>query len=626
MDPSTKKRRTTATELRPRHDASDTSSACAPAVAEYDAVMMQQQLEALIRSEDVDSAQILGDFLVALALAPSDSKTHSSADGGVREALPSAFHADTLRLFADLMVVRREFKRAIRYYHRSCRDMTVVTNDQELATKLKVARCYVHLDCIHEAIEMLRSTPQDARSVSMNLLLGRLYVDEGLPTKAEESYMTALKQNPYALEAAIALTKLAVAKDAPPDVFAGSSGAMMMEEGDGQSSYDASTSPYEMERCYTEDPATQKAGDGEHTQSNMTWMQILVTAHVDAERGNHQKAIESFSALDRVFPKNLHCLLHKAALEVDQELLHQAHVSFKRARQVDDLNVTFMDCYANCLRKGGSCTNLNDLVQELFTINRACPESWLAAAYYNDSKGDYETALQFCERAITERDRYAPAHLLRGGILLRMHHPQPALKAFWTSCRLTRSLEAYTGIITSYCDLYVAGVDRYKEAFATAKSVVRLFPKKAQSFVLFGSVLALSSEHRKQARQALQKALAMEPRKLYASIALADLEVEDGDLRGAIERLQALSERFPRDDVFAKLAYVYSMDKQFAEALKYFHQALRLNPTSSEALQGLDRLEKLMRGEDPDELSNSMEQVDTEGQEESMEASDYLSP
>ena len=142
MDPSTKKRRT-ATELRPCHDASDTRSACASSVVEYDAVTMQLQLESFIRSEDVDSAQILGDFLVALALAPSDSKTHScksrcfdrqkrsykqllilirsqtnwyevtAADGGVHEALPSAFHANTLRLFADLMVVRREFKRAI---------------------------------------------------------------------------------------------------------------------------------------------------------------------------------------------------------------------------------------------------------------------------------------------------------------------------------------------------------------------------------------------------------------------------------------------------------------------------------------------------------------------------------
>lgn len=195
-----------------------------------------------------------------------------------------------------------------------------------------------------------------------------------------------------------------------------------------------------------------------------------------------------------------------------------------------------MDRYANCLRIGNSRTNLNDLVQELFKISSTCAESWLAAAYYNDIKGDYEAALQFCERAIEERNRHAPAHLLRGEVLLRMHRPQPALKAFWTACRLTRSFEAYSGIITSYCDLYAVGVNRYKEAFATAKSVVNLFPQKAQSFVLFGSVLALSSEHREQARQALQKALAMEPRKLSTNFALADLLVEEGNLRGAIDR------------------------------------------------------------------------------------------
>jgi len=92
-------------------------------------------------------------------------------------------------------------------------------------------------------------------------------------------------------------------------------------------------------------------------------------------------------------------------------------------------------------------------------------------------------------------------------------------------------------------------------------------------------------------------------------------------------RLQTLGERHPREEVFTKLAFVCSMDKQYAEALKYFHQALRLIPGSTEALQGLDRLEKLMRGEDPDEMSNSMEQMGSEDPEGSMEASsEYLSP
>ena len=42
-----------------------------------------------------------------------------------------------------------------RYYHLSCRDMTFVTNEEELEVKLKVARCYVQLDSNHEAIKVV---------------------------------------------------------------------------------------------------------------------------------------------------------------------------------------------------------------------------------------------------------------------------------------------------------------------------------------------------------------------------------------------------------------------------------------------------------------------------------------
>ncbi|KAF1773110.1 Tetratricopeptide repeat [Phytophthora cactorum] len=605
MERPSKKRR--ASELVPCRDEGDTAIAKTRQPTGFDAEIMQQQLELFVRSGNVDSAQILGELLVSVALFQSGesflSRRHEEnfeAAANDARRLSPAFHGKTLRLFADLMLAKREFKRAIRYYHHSCRDMSVVTKEQELEVKLKVARCYVELECIHEAIEVLKSTPLEGRNLSMNLLLGKLYVNEGLQNKAEESYTAALRQNPYALEAALALTELAAAKDASPDAFTGSDGTT--KEGEGVKPTLNTVRQHEIEQFYAAVAAKPSAADKRLSQADTSWMQTLVAAHMDAERGNYR------------------------ALEIDQELLHQAHVTFKRARQTDELNLSFMDRYANCLRKGNLRTSLNDLVQELFKISSRSAESWLAVAYYNDVKGDYEAALQFSERAIAERHRHAPAHLLRGEILLRMHRPQPALKAFWTACRLTRSLEAYTGIITSYCDLFAIGVNRYKEALATAKSVVKLYPQKAQSFVLFGSVLALSSEHREQARQALLKALSMEPRKLSTNFALADLLVEDGNLHGAIDRLQALGERHPREEVFTKLAYVYSMDKQYAEALKYFHQALRLNPGSTEALQGLDRLEKLMRGEDPDELSNSMEQMDPEEQEESIETSEYLSP
>lgn len=76
--------------------------------------------------------------------------------------------------------------------------------------------------------------------------------------------------------------------------------------------------------------------------------------------------------------------------------------------------------------------------------------------------------------------------------------------------------------------------------------------------------------------------------------------------------------------MFTKLADVYTLNKQFAEAMTHYHRSLSVNPASSDALRGLDRLEKLMRGEDPDEMSTTMEHMDPDDQEDSMETGEYI--
>jgi anaphase-promoting complex subunit 7 len=88
-------------------------------------------------------------------------------------------------------------------------------------------------------------------------------------------------------------------------------------------------------------------------------------------------------------------------------------------------------------------------------------------------------------------------------------------------------------------------------------------------------------------------------------------------------RLVNLSEQNCTDQILTKLADVYTLNKQFSDAMTTFHRALSLNPTSEDALKGLDRLEKLMRGEDPDEMNSTMDQMEPE--DNSMETSDYMS-
>lgn len=96
-----------------------------------DPIAMQQQLAIFVRDGVLASAQLLGELLLALAAAPpSDAlRTHVTAHCSSKEQLAAgdksrshaadanvlvhAFHAQTHLLFADLLVAKREFKRAI---------------------------------------------------------------------------------------------------------------------------------------------------------------------------------------------------------------------------------------------------------------------------------------------------------------------------------------------------------------------------------------------------------------------------------------------------------------------------------------------------------------------------------
>ncbi|KAI9909824.1 hypothetical protein PsorP6_010077 [Peronosclerospora sorghi] len=186
------------------------------------------------------------------------------------QTLSPPFHAKILRLYADLMLAKREFKRAIRYYRHNCRDMGVVTNEEELETKLKVARYYVQLDSIHEAIQV---------------------------NKAKESYTMALRQNPYALEAALALTKLAVAEDACLTIAGSDSAHGAERSARFTGSTTSGVSQHEIKKFYQ---TTATIGEIEDSQLSprldVTWMQTLVTAHLEAERGNYCSAL-----LDMIF-------------------------------------------------------------------------------------------------------------------------------------------------------------------------------------------------------------------------------------------------------------------------------------------------------------------------------------
>ena len=117
-----------------------------------------------------------------------------------------------------------------------------------------------------------------------------------------------------------------------------------------------------------------------------------------------------------------------------------------------------------------------------------------------------------------------------------------------------------------------------------------------------------------RAKRSLRKVLAMHPSHLRSLFALVDLYVREKDYESCIAILKeglegnAASFRSPQnpDLVLSKLGEVYTLAEQFEKAIMAFHQALGLNPNLNSAKIQLERLDKIIRGLDPNERSDEI--------------------
>ncbi len=72
--------------------------------------------------------------------------------------------------------------------------------------------------------------------------------------------------------------------------------------------------------------------------------------------------------------------------------------------------------------------------------------------------------------------------------------------------------------------------------------------------------------------------------------------------------LESALELRERDVLHARLGDILARMLRFPHALSAYHKALALNPALESAKTGLERLEKLMKGGDPDEEGEVVEE------------------
>lgn len=195
-----------------------------------------------------------------------------------------------------------------------------------------------------------------------------------------------------------------------------------------------------------------------------------------------------------------------------------------------------------------------------------------------------------------------------------MNRPEAAVVAFRGAQELRPDLRSYQGLVRSYL-----AISKIKEALHAAREAMKAMPQSAKALKLVGDVHASNTSGREKAKKFYESALRLEPGYLGAALALAELHVIEGRNGDAVSLLERYLKDWADDSLHVKLAQVFAATNMLQDALSHYQAALRINPQNEAAKKGLERLEKQLKGVDPDapeeDEENDVEDADADQEE-----------
>ncbi|OVA04341.1 Tetratricopeptide TPR-1 [Macleaya cordata] len=454
-------------------------------------------------------------------------------------------------------------------------------NENEV--KFKITLCHCSLNDNRAALVEMEGIPSKARTLRMNLTMGKLYRHSRHNRSAISCYKECLRHCPYILEAITALAELGVAAK---DILS----------------------------LFPQTPNRSGRPPFDNFDSSR-WLQRFVEAQCCIASNDYKGGLELFTELLQRFPSNVHILLEIAKVEAIIGRNDEAIMNFEKARSSDPYIIDYMDEYAMLLKMNSDSSKLNRLVHDLLNIDPTRAEVCVALSVLWERK-DERRALAYAEKCLRIDDRHIAGHIMKGNLFLSLGRPDAAVTAFRAAQELRPDLRSYQGLVRSYLAL-----SKTKEALYAAREAMKAMPQSAKALKLVGDVHASHTGGREKAKKFYESALRLEPGFLGAALALAELHVVEGRNGEAVTLLERYLKDWADDSLHIKLAQVFGATNMLQEALSHYQAALRINPQNEAAKKGLERLEKQMKGVDPDapEEDEDNEVEDAEGEQEEAE-------
>lgn len=490
-----------------------------------------------------------------------------------------------------------------------------------------------------EAAQILdQSVPATSpfRTYAHSMLAGELYsITHGRTNEAKRTYLDALRRNAYCLEAVEMLAVLGAELDDVQKALA--DGVALRTKKMEQKKKAENRASGDNDDDEGGDENNMDTDDKDASGAALLPIQEVTSALFLAKKNNIVAALEAYRKLDAAYPNNAYILRKIATLQLHNYDFGGAEMTYNRVRQVDEHSVLGMDEYAQILQQKGAIMDLGRLSQDLLALDDKRPEPWTALGLYHLAHNDSDKAVAFIDKAISLDRKHSFTHRLKGGILLADQRPNHALVCFLQANDLSKNISTYEGLVEAYL-----ASGKHKEALCAAKEAIASAPRDARALTLVGLALARSppanpsgqQAQSERAKKALNKALAVDQSAMRPLMALVDIHAAKGDTTAAVRLLNDAIEgtaiagspasaegglgqlgRVQRDALFCRLAQIYTEadPPNYAEALSCYHKALSVHPGNALAQQGLERLEALMGGRDPDDSMNDSQESSYQG-------------
>ncbi|XP_066364588.1 anaphase-promoting complex subunit 7-like isoform X3 [Miscanthus floridulus] len=524
----------------------------------------RESMAALLDAGLFGLAETLGCFLVSSAGAGNDAGMSMKVESLVQ-------HGDALYGEKEFRRALNAYKQAMQYSRSIPRQATSNTRSSVSATgrspspnssnllsfnenevKFKIALCHSALYEHREALHEMEGIPSKVRTLKMNMMLGKLYRISKNSRTAAVCYKECLRQCPYVFEAITALAEMGL-------------------------------SAKEFSLLFPQAPNRGGKVPGDFVDAQRWWSRY-VEAQCCIASHDYKGGLDIYLELLQRFPNNVHILLEIAKVEAIIGRNAEAIMNFEKARLIDPNIMTYMDE----------------------------PETCVALAAMWERK-DERKALTYAEKSLRVDDRHITGYIMKGNLHLSLNRPDLAVTDFRGAQELRADLRSYQGLVRAYLAL-----SKCKEALFTAREAMKVLHQSAKALKLVGDVHAISSSGRektsvqdqqqiiqqrillRQARKFYESAIRLEPGFLGAALALADLHVVEGRNKEAVMLLEKYLRQWADDSLHIKLAQVHAATNMLSDALSHYQSALRINPQNEAAKNGLERLEKQMKGVDPD--------------------------